>query len=240
MKKENLKLLSFDLDGTLTQHKTPLSSKHKDLLFQLSKHYQLLMIGAGSCTRIHKQMGFFPISIIGNYGMQYAVPQNGTHDLIIKKDISVHVDKSDVVQRANTLRHSLNLLDFKGETIEIHSSGMLTFPILGTDADLESKLIYDPTRCKRRAIYDQVISAFPEYKVYIGGSSSFDIVPHPYNKLYALDHYCSKHGFSHSEVLYFGDDYGIGGNDEDIFLSDIPFQKIDDYHLFEKYAEMLL
>ena len=81
---------------------------------------------------------------------------------------------------------------------------------------------------------------FPEYKVYIGGSSSFDIVPHPYAKLYALDLYCAGFGLKHEEILYFGDDYGIGGNDEDVFLSDIPFQCIDDYRTIPRYLVPLL
>ena len=32
-----IKLIAFDLDGTLTQHKTPLSQEHRDILTALSK-----------------------------------------------------------------------------------------------------------------------------------------------------------------------------------------------------------
>lgn len=240
MEIQNSKLLCFDLDGTLTQHKTLLSAEYKKLLFELSKHYHLLIVGAGSCKRIYAQMNNFPIDIIGNYGMQYSTIDHITGNFILQKDISVAVDIPLVINRANILRKSLNLSTYAGETIEIHPSGMLTFPILGTKAAIEAKLTYDPTRTKRRTMYNQIISAFPEYKVYIGGSSSFDIVPHPYSKLYALNNYCTQHDISHSDVLYFGDDYGTGGNDEDIYLSDIPFQKVDNYHLFKEYAEKLL
>ncbi len=67
------KVLAFDLDGTLTQHKSPLSPEYRELLCRLGEKYTLLMVGAGSCVRIFKQMRRFPIEIIGNYGMQYAV-----------------------------------------------------------------------------------------------------------------------------------------------------------------------
>lgn len=40
------KVLAFDLDGTLTQHKSPLSSEYKQLLTQLKTRYTLLMVGA--------------------------------------------------------------------------------------------------------------------------------------------------------------------------------------------------
>ena len=51
------KLIAFDLDGTLTQHKTPLDEKNKSVLDRLGKKYRLLMVGAGQCARIFKQMG---------------------------------------------------------------------------------------------------------------------------------------------------------------------------------------
>lgn len=42
-----IKLLAFDLDGTLTQHKSPLSDENRAVLEQLSKRYKLIMAGAG-------------------------------------------------------------------------------------------------------------------------------------------------------------------------------------------------
>lgn len=38
MKKNHPKVLAFDLDGTLTQHKTPLSQEYAYLLHLLSKN----------------------------------------------------------------------------------------------------------------------------------------------------------------------------------------------------------
>ena len=66
-------LAIFDLDGTLTQHKTPISEDYRELLNSLSKKYKLIMVGAGQVTRIFGQMGGYPIDIIGNYGLQYAI-----------------------------------------------------------------------------------------------------------------------------------------------------------------------
>ena len=236
------KVLAFDLDGTLTQHKSPLSPEYSGLLCRLGEKYTLLMVGAGSCVRIFKQMKRFPITIIGNYGMQYApVKEEAPHNrLILERDNRVEVDKELAVSRADSLRRKLGYTSYQGDTIEIHESGMLTFPILGTAAPIQDKLSYDPDRTKRREVYAQVVDMFPEYKVYVGGSSSFDIVPHPYAKLYALDLYCRAGGLTHEEILYFGDDYGLGGNDEDVYLSDVPFQCIDDYRTIPEYFKKLL
>lgn len=99
------------------------------------------------------------------------------------------------------------------------------------------KLAYDPDRTKRRAIHQIVIDTFPEYIVFIGGSSSFDMAPKPYDKFYALAQYCKEHGYSLDEVAYFGDDYGPGGNDESIYLSPIRFIPVDDYTKLGKCAK---
>ena len=61
-----IKVFAFDLDGTLTQHKTPLDEKNREILERLAEKYTLLMVGAGGCLRIHNQLGGFPMDVIGN------------------------------------------------------------------------------------------------------------------------------------------------------------------------------
>ena len=65
-----IKLIAFDLDGTLTQHKTPLDPVNKAVLDRLREKYVLLMVGAGASYRIFNQMGKYPIDVFGNYGLQ--------------------------------------------------------------------------------------------------------------------------------------------------------------------------
>ena len=66
------------------------------------------------------------------------------------------------------------------------------------------------------------------------------MAPKPFDKYFALSLYCQKAELKHSEVLYIGDDYGIGGNDESVYRSDFNFLKIDDYLDFPKITEPLL
>ena len=80
-----IKLIAFDLDGTLTQHKTPLDEKNKSVLNRLGEKYKLLMVGAGQCRRIFNQLGEYPIDIIGNYGLQYAKYDAEKKDIIIER-----------------------------------------------------------------------------------------------------------------------------------------------------------
>lgn len=235
-----IKLIAFDLDGTLTQHKTKLSDVHKELLLKLKEKYKLLMVGAGTCRRIFEQMNRFPIDIIGNYGMQYAEYNESTLDIDIIKNEEMPVDKISVEERVTYFREKYGYTDYKGENVEYHPSGCLTFPILGTKAEQADKLAFDPDRSKRRKFYNEVKEKFSEYVVFVGGSSSFDMAPSPYDKAYALSLYCKEHNIEHDEVVYVGDDYGLGGNDESVYLADFNFIEIEDYReLADKLSTLL-
>lgn len=235
-----IKLVAFDLDGTMTQHKTPLSEEHRAILDKLGEKYKLVMLGAGMCRRIFNQMGQYPIDIYGNYGMQLALYRPELQDIEIVENVTLPCDRESVEKRATMLREKYGYTEFAGDNVEYHASGAVTFPVLGTKARKEDKLAFDPDRKKRRAIYEDVKQVFSDYIVFIGGSSSFDMTPAPYNKAYALDRYCREQDFKHDEVVYVGDDYGPGGNDESVYLSDFNYIEIDNYLDFPKLMEQLL
>jgi HAD superfamily hydrolase (TIGR01484 family) len=230
----------MDLDGTLTQHKTPLSQEHREVLTKLSKKYKLLMAGAGQVMRIFNQLEQFPIDIIGNYGLQYGVYNAETKSMDIVRDITLDCDKEAINAKVNALREKYGFTEYAGESVEFHPSGCVTFAILGTKAKQEDKLSFDPDRVKRRKIYDEVVETFSDYCVFVGGSSSFDMAPKPYDKFHALDTYCKEHGYSHDEVVYIGDDYGLGGNDESVYKSDFNYLTIDNYLDFPEVVKDLL
>ncbi len=234
---KNIKVIAMDLDGTLTQHKTPLCAEHREVLYALSEKYKLLMVGAGQIMRIFNQLEQFPIDIVGNYGMQYGVYNPETKSMDIIRDATADCDRQQITDKINALRQKYGFTEYAGETVEFHPSGCVTFPILGTKAKQEDKLSFDPDRSKRRKIYKDVVDTFSDYCVFVGGSSSFDMAPMPYNKYYALDLYCREKGLAHNEVVYIGDDYGLGGNDEAVYLSNFPYITIDDYRDFTRVVK---
>lgn len=227
-----IKLIAFDLDGTLTQHKTQLEPQNLAVLQALSEKYKLLMAGAGACMRIFNQMNGFPIDIIGNYGLQYGEYNAETKTLDIKENHILPCDRASVEARVNMCREKYGFTEYAGDNVQYHESGCITFPIIGTEAKIEDKLAFDPDRVKRRAIYQEICEIFSEYNVFVGGSSSFDMAPRPFNKYYAIKNYCEKNGIDLSEVAFVGDDYGPGGNDESVYQSEIRFITIDDYRTF--------
>lgn len=240
MNTEKIKVIAMDLDGTLTQHRQPLTPENRAALVALREKYRLVMVGAGQVMRIFNQLERFPIDIIGNYGLQYGTYNAQTGQMEIRRDLVFPCDRESVDSRVTMLRKKFGFTEFKGENVEFHPSGCVTFPCLGTKAISEDKLAFDPDRSKRRAVYQEVCQVFSDYTVFVGGSSSFDMAPAPYNKRYALELFCQENGLEHENVLYIGDDYGPGGNDESVYLSDFPFLTIDDYRAFPEVIKPLV
>ncbi|MDL2317856.1 phosphomannomutase [Eubacteriales bacterium OttesenSCG-928-A19] len=241
MDTERLRLIALDMDGTITQHRTPIEPYNKDILRELGKRYHLVVVGAGDCMRIHRQLREFPIDVIGNYGMSVARYDPPAGLLRIDAEHKAPVaDRDAMVKKANMLRAQFGFEQYEGDTIEFHASGMMTFALLGTQARIEDKLAFDPDRSRRKPLYPAVCEAFDEYTVFIGGSSSFDIVPRPFNKLYALERFCADEEYAVDEVVFIGDDYGVGGNDEQVYRSEYAFITVDNYKAFDKAVEALL
>lgn len=235
-----IKVVAMDLDGTLTQHKQPMIPEVREALNALSKKYKLVMAGAGQVMRIFNQMEQYPIDIIGNYGLQYGQYNLESGQIELKRDLVFPCDRASVDERVTILRKKYGMEEYRGENVEYHPSGCVTFPCLGTKALQEDKLAYDPDRSKRRAIYQDVCQVFSDYTVFIGGASSFDMAPKPYDKRYALELYCQENGYTHENLVYIGDDYGPGGNDESVYKSDFPYLTIDDYRTFPQVVKILL
>lgn len=232
--REQKKLLVFDLDGTLSNHRSPLPDESRALLDSLGKKYQLMMCGAGNAPRIYKQMGNYPIDIVANYGMQHARVIDGKFE--ITKQITTTVDSLFFREKSDYLREKYGYTEYYGEPLEFHKSGMVTFGLLGTKAPREEKLVFDPDRAKRRVMYPEVLEIFKDYTVFIGGSSSFDIVGKQYNKYDATMEYAQKYGYTKEQILYIGDDMGDGGGDSHIRLGGMDYIHVLDY---TKVAQML-
>lgn len=232
------KLLVFDLDGTLSNHRTPMPEESRALLDALGKRYHLVMCGAGNVARVFNQMGNYPIELIGNYGMMEAKVENG--ELVITKQIVAEVDKEFFLRETNRLREKYGYTEYAGEPIEWHPSGMVTFALIGTKAKREDKHLFDPDRAKRRVMYPEVLEIFKDYTVFIGGSTSFDIVAKQYNKYDATMEYAKRHGYTKEQVLFFGDDMGDGGGDSHVRLGGMDYIHVLDYTRIAEMAAFLL
>ena len=232
------RLIGLDLDGTLTQHRSPLSDGHRALLDALGRKYKLIMVAAGNAPRVYNQMGQYPIDILANYGMQESRMIDG--EFTIVRDDKVLPDRDFFLRETTYLREKYGYTTYAGEPLEFHESGMVTFPLLGTKARIEDKIAFDPDRKKRHVLYPEVLEIFKDFAVFVGGSSSFDFTPAQYNKYDAMVRYSRENGYTVDEMLYVGDDFGEGGGDSHIRLKGMDYIQIDDYRTSPEKLQFLL
>ena len=225
--KQTKKLIAFDLDGTLTAPKQPLTAENKAVLDTLAQRYEIIMAGAGNCKRIYNQMGEYPITIVGNYGMEESRIVDGEFKIV--REEKTPADRKFFDKKCMELRKKYGYTSYKGDPLEYHESGMVTFGLLGTKPDQADKLAFDPDKVKRREMFPEVKEVFKDYSVFIGGTTSFDITPKQYNKYDAVMRYAAENGYSKDEILFVGDDFVDGGNDSQIRIYGMDYICIDDY-----------
>ena len=221
------RLLCFDLDGTLSQHKSHMPQANKDLIKMLDAKYKIIMVGAGNAHRIYNQMEQYPIDIIANYGMQESQMVEGEFKIV--REDTVEPDREYFNTTCQYLREKYGYTEYAGGHLEFHPSGMVTFCLIGSGAKIEDKVVFDPDRSKRRVLYPEICSLFPEHSVYIGGSSSFDFAPKQYNKYDAIMTYAAKHGYTLDDILFIGDDFGDGGGDSHVRIKGMDYVQVEDY-----------
>lgn len=232
------KLVALDLDATLCQHRSPIPEKNLKALKELEKQYKCVMVGAGNAPRIYRQMGNYPIDIVGNYGMQVAEAADGNFRIV--KAVTNTVDRAFFRAQTDALRKKYGYAKYEGEPLEFHASGMVTFGLLGTSPAAEHKVAFDPDRKKRRAMYPEVCRIFKDYSVYIGGSTSFDFAGPEYNKYDATLAWAKEHGYTLDDIVFIGDDFADGGDDSHVRIKGMDHIVITDYRNFANAVGVLL
>ena len=232
------KVVAMDLDATLCQHRSPIPEKNMAALRDLDSKYKCVMIGAGNAPRIYRQMGNYPIDIVGNYGMQVAEAADGNFRIV--KAVSNKVDRAFFREKTDALRNKYGYTEYEGDSLEFHASGMVTFGLLGTAPSAERKVAFDPDRKKRRAMYPEVCEIFKDFSVYIGGSTSFDFADKRYNKYDATLVWAKEHGYTLEDIVFIGDDFADGGGDSHVRIKGMDHIVITEYRNFARAVGVLL
>ena len=99
-------------------------------------------------------MNGYQIPILGNYGMEESEIVNGEFRII--KEERARINKRAFTRKCMKLRKKYGYMNWKGDPLEFHESGMVTFGLLGTKADKTDKLAFDPDKMKRRAMLPEM------------------------------------------------------------------------------------
>jgi len=215
-----IKLIVYDLDGTLAESKSSLDPKMSALLHDLLGVVKVAIISGGNWPRFEEQvLSHLPhderlvnLSILPTCGTKF-FRYNAEWKKLYSEDFTAD-EKEKIV---SSLEKAVGQAGFKaakvwGEVIEDRGS-QITFSALGQQAPLEEKEKWDPDYSKRKKIKAILDSLIPKFSIRMGGATSIDVTKPGIDKAYGIRKLRDILGISLKEMIFIGDALFAGGND---------------------------
>ncbi|XP_066593423.1 phosphomannomutase 2 [Prorops nasuta] len=215
----------FDVDGTLTDPRQVIKSNmEKYLLETVKKEFDIAIVGGSDIEKIKEQLG--GSNLFEKYN--YVFAENGLvafkhGNPLPSQNIQTAIGEESLKDVINfCLRYISELeLPFKRGTFIEFRTGMLNISPVGRNCTKEERLFfyeYDLENQIRQKFILALKKEFPNLALTysIGGQISFDVFPTGWNKTY-----CLRHIEGYDEIHFFGDKTMEGGNDYEIYESDL-------------------
>jgi phosphomannomutase len=216
-----IKLVAFDLDGTLAPSKGPISNEMAKALKDLLDITQVCIISGGTRKQIMTQVidrlpgrtNLCNLHVMPTSGSQYLKRHLGSWRVVYSKDLTEEESKKII----SAIHVTAGLLDYwpedpYGEVIENRGS-QITFSALGQDAPIDLKQAWDKNGDKRERFRRTLASLLLEFDVHSGGSTSIDITKVGIDKAHGIDELIKRTHLQPDDVLFVGDRLEPGGND---------------------------
>jgi phosphomannomutase len=210
-------LLLFDIDGTLTKPRQPLSASIRSELSKLSERVPLAVVGGSDLAKQDAQLGparhLFKHRFAENGLVQ--VEEDGS--VSVRQTLADHLGEAELARLADWIRAYLSKLPFLPNRSSIECRvGMLNVAFPGHAASAEERrafAILDESAKIREAFAAQLCENFPRLRCAIGGEISVDVFAAGWDKTYCLSFLQSLY----KDIHFFGDKTLPGGNDFELF-----------------------
>ena len=232
------RLVMFDLDGTLTESKQPITEAASALLARLLAVTNVAIVSGGALAQFLKQVvARLPVEAALNN--LYLLPTSGAALYEFRDDgwRKVYEERlsereKDSVEAAIILAiEETGIIDLKepawGERVEYRGS-QVTLSALGQDAPIAEKKAWDPDHAKRRALQAAIGARLPEFLVSMGGATSIDVTRRGIDKAYGIRKLCERLCIRERDALYVGDELRSGGNDEAVYKTEVTAKNVAD------------
>ena len=216
------KLVIFDLDGTLTQSKSPMEANVGSLLVELLKISKVAIISGGGFPQFQTQFLSALPGDAENMTNLYLLPTSGTRLYVWRgswrEEYAMNLSQGEKEKIMIALNSSLISSKYEkpaqmyGDLIEDRGS-QITFSALGQKAPFNLKYAWDPDRSKRNKIATTLSAKIPEFDVRIGGATSIDVTRRGVNKAYGIRRLEEFLKLKPEEIIFVGDALFYGGND---------------------------
>lgn len=225
-----MKILLFDVDGTLCESAKKITIKMANILKTFIKNnIKIGIVGGGTFDKILFQLDnmVFPDYIFSECGSVYhrLNSDNNTYSLIKKNNLreeNEYLKINLLVKNALKFISSVdylisgNFIDLRNGLIYISLVGMS-----GTDEERENFIKLDKINCYRKLLIEQLklkaieLNLEDYLDISLGGSVGIAIYPKKWNKIQVLNWF----ELSKSSIHFFGDKYLEDGNDYELMTN---------------------
>jgi len=230
-----IKLIAFDLDGTLAPSKGPISNNMAEALKSLLDITQVCIISGGTRKQIMSQVvdrlpakaNLRNLHVMPTSGAQYLKRHMGGWRVIYSKDLTEE-ESSKIISAIHVTAGLLGYWpeDPYGEVIE-HRGSQITFSALGQDAPIDLKQAWDKSGDKKDRFRRTLASLLLEFDVHSGGSTSIDITKVGIDKAHGIDELVKRCHLLPDDVLFVGDRLEPGGNDYAVVRTGVNCYPVD-------------
>ena len=213
------KIFIFDVDGTLTPSRQPMTKEFQTFFKQWIKKNKFYLVTGSDLPKLQEQMCMYDIEAEGIFtccGNQFWLPNPSVP---IQSADLVYDNKFKVPRKLNKLLGTIlsnSIYPHRyGNHVEDRGS-MVNFSIVGRDCNQEQREEYykwDKEKGERKIIAQAVKEKFPDLDAVIGGQISIDIYPKGNDKSQVLNVIEQERLVPPNQYIFIGDGIENGGND---------------------------
>lgn len=239
----------FDLDGTLATSKQNMTPDIGEMLSRLLSRARVAIMSGAGFPQFETQ---FLSGLPENTDLQrlYIFPTNAAQCFVYREgawqanysDLFTDEEKAHIT---NTIKDAMRETNFAeqmelwGEQIEDRGA-QITFSALGQKAPIEIKRVWDPTREKRKPLYEYLVKKLPECAVGLNATTSIDVTKKGISKAYGVQKLSEITGVPISKMIYIGDALFEGGNDSIVIPTGIKTHQVEGPDDTKKFIESIL
>ena len=221
-KKEFMKkIYIFDVDGTLTPSRQPMTDEFKEFFLKWALKNDFYLVTGSDLPKIQEQASDEILELADGVftccGNQFW-KEGGTKQWPTDWQL-VYDNKFKLTKKLNkllgTILSNSQYPHRFGNHIEDRGS-MVNFSIVGRDCSYEDRINYfkwDEEKGERKIIANAIKEKFPNLDAVIGGQISIDIYPKGMDKSQVLDVIKQDRLTKYNEYIFVGDRIEGGGND---------------------------
>jgi phosphomannomutase len=239
-----IRLIIFDLDGTLAESKLPLDAEMATLLARLLEFVKVAVIPGGAWPQFEKQVlhnlphdeRLKGLSILPTCGTKF-YRYDGAWQELYSEEFSV--DEKKII--VSGLNKAIDQSGFRaekhwGDLIEDRGS-QITFSALGQEAPLAEKKKWDLDFNKRKKIKEILEPLIPAFSIQLGGATSIDVTRSGIDKAYGVKKLHEILGVAIRDMVFVGDAIFPGGNDYPAKQAGVVSIEVRDPHETKRVIE---